>query len=95
MATVSVEESDDVTTLAAGIYTVVFGFAVSNRIGAFAEAFGALGLSSDAGSSHLLDGGFTFLMVDNLQLDASAGVRYAGDAEDAFVSAGVSWRIPR
>ncbi len=83
------------TTEAEGIYTAVLGFALADRVGAFVEGFGSLGLSDAVPSAHLIDAGFTFLARDNLQLDVSGGVRYAGTADDWFVSGGASVRLPR
>ena len=78
-----------------GIYTLAFSFALSERFGAFAEAFGALALSDDAVSVASLDGGLTFLVRNNLQLDARAGIGLDKDADTWFVGAGFGWRVPR
>ncbi len=85
----------ETSTQLEGIYTLAFGFALSERFGAFAEAFGALALSDDAVSVASLDGGLTFLARRNLQLDARAGVGLDKDADAWFVGAGFSWRVPR
>lgn len=76
-------------------YTLSFGFALSDRVGAFAETFGSL--PADGGEpAHHVDGGFTFLVRDNLQLDVSLGRGVSGaGAADWFVGAGVSVRVPR
>ncbi|MBI2071420.1 MAG: transporter [Gemmatimonadetes bacterium] len=59
----------------------------------FAETFGSLP-AGDGDAGHHVDGGFTFLVRDNLQLDLSFGRGIAG-ASDWFVGAGVSVRLPR
>ena len=82
-------------TLVDAVYTVVFGFALNDRVGAFAESFGTLAVSDGAVSEHLLDGGFTILLRDNLQLDMSAGVGLTGTADDWFLGAGLAIRVPR
>ncbi|MBI2403048.1 MAG: transporter [Gemmatimonadetes bacterium] len=58
-----------------------------------AETFGSLP-AGDGDAGHHVDGGFTFLVRDNLQLDLSFGRGIAG-ASDWFVGAGVSVRLPR
>lgn len=42
---------------------------------------------------HSIDGGFTWLATDDLQLDISAGAGLNDAAPDFFVSAGVAWRF--
>ena len=42
---------------------------------------------------HAADGGFTWLLGDDLQLDVSAGAGLDDDAPDFLVSAGVAWRF--
>ncbi len=82
-------------TLVDALYTVAFGFALTDRVGAFAESFGSFAVSDGAASEHLLDGGFTIMLRDNLQLDMSAGVGLNGAADDWFVGAGLSVRLPK
>ena len=88
-------ESGAERTLTQGIYTLSVGFGLGERVGAFAEAFGTVPLSQSAVAAHALDGGFTVLALPNLQLDLSAGVGLDDDADDWFVGAGVSLRVPR
>lgn len=83
------------TTLMDLTYTLSFGVALSERVGTFAETFGSLP-AGDGDHAHHLDGGVTFVVRDNLQLDVSAGRGIAGaGASDWFVGAGVSVRFPR
>jgi hypothetical protein len=77
------------------LYTVAIGFGLTDRLGAFVEGFGLLGLIEDRPDRHNLDGGFTLLLSDTIQLDASAGLGLNAAADDWFVSAGVSSRFPR
>ena len=46
------------------------------------------------GVAHI-EGGFTFLVNEDLQLDVSAGAGLNDAAPDFFVAAGVAWRLPR
>lgn len=77
------------------LYTLVFGFGLTERIGTFAESFGMLALSDAGASQHSLDGGFTFLLRDNLQFDLSGGIALNAAADDWFVGAGATVRVPR
>jgi hypothetical protein len=53
-------DADHTRTETEGIYTVALGVGLTQRLGLFMEAFGAVALSDQAVSAHLLDGGFTF-----------------------------------
>lgn len=54
-----------------------------------------MGLESGAPDPVSLDGGLTFGIRDNVQLDISAGVGLNRAADDWFVGAGVAIRVPR
>lgn len=77
------------------VYTVAFGFSLTDQVGAFAESFGTFALSDGSSSAHSLDGGLTLLVSDNLQLDLSGGVGLNDAAADWFVGAGISARLPK
>ena len=66
---------------------------LGERLGAFVEYFADI--EESASDQHSLDGGFTWLARDDLQLDLSAGIGLNDEAPDFFVAAGVSWRLPR
>lgn len=83
------------STLAKLQYTLVTGFALTDRIGAFAEFFGDSPLSAGGGSALSIDGGFTYLLRPNVQLDLAVGVGITDEAPDWFLTAGVSFRLPR
>jgi len=76
-------------------YTAVCGYAVSDQIGAFAEVYGDVPTESDLDASHLVDGGFTYLVQGNLQLDLAGGLGLSDAADDWFFGLGVSYRLPR
>ncbi|WP_066510293.1 transporter [Rufibacter sp. DG15C] len=75
------------------IYTVALGAALSEKLGAFIEFFGQK--PQDQKWQHQLDGGLTYKLLSNLQIDASAGLGLSKDAPDYFVSGGLSVRLPR
>ncbi|MGE3166789.1 MAG: transporter [Planctomycetota bacterium] len=82
-------------TLSATEYTVALGADITSRIGAFVEFFGDAGLSRPGGPANSVDAGLVFGLQPNLQLDAAAGVGLSEDADDWFVTVGVSFRFPR
>ena len=77
-------------------YTATVGFALAERFGSFLEIFGEAPLSDGArDATTSLDGGFTFLVLPNVQLDAAAGVGLSDEASDWFFGLGASVRLPR
>lgn len=70
--------------------SAALGAALGERLGAFVEAFG-FATDDDAGPAWA-DGGVTFLVHDDLQLDARAGAGLFQAAGDWFVGAGLSRR---
>jgi len=84
----------DRDTKASLAYTIVLGIALSEQLGTFIEFFGEV--PTDEGNpANSLDGGFTYLIADNLQVDVLGGVGISEDAEDWFLGAGLVWRLPR
>jgi hypothetical protein len=76
-------------------YTAALGIGLTDRLGAFAELFGEEPLDAPGGSAVSADGGFTWLLRPNLQLDAYAGAGLTEEAPDWFAGAGLSLRWPR
>ena len=68
------------------------GLGLTPRWGTYVEYFGAIETGAEA-DEHSLDGGFTWLASDDLQLDLSAGGGLNDAAPEWFVSAGLSWRF--
>jgi hypothetical protein len=69
------------------------GLTISDRLGSFVEYYGVI--EERAADQHSVDGGVTFLLSEDLQLDISAGAGLNDAAPDFFVAAGVAWRLPR
>jgi hypothetical protein len=67
---------------------------MTDKLGCFVEFFGDIPTGSNGGSANSFDGGFTYLIADNLQLDVFSGVGLSGDADDWFIGAGFSIRFP-
>jgi len=89
------EDGSSFESLSVFNYTAVLGMGVTDRLGAFVEFFGDIPFRAQEPASHLFDGGITFLVWKNLQLDTSFGVGLSESAEDWFAGAGVSFRLPR
>ncbi len=88
------DDGFDEDTVAAAIYTATLGFGLTDSLGAFLEIYGEIGLSAGGSPRHLFDGGFTYLVRDNVQLDIVAGIGISDPADDWFVGIGVSFRLP-
>ncbi len=74
-----------------GAGSVLVGYAISDRIGAFAEYFLISPISDGAGTAHYVDFGVTYLLTDHTQLDATAGFGLNDEADKFFVGGGVSF----
>jgi hypothetical protein len=73
------------TAVAVGVGTPLIG-----PLGTFLEYYGFF--RDDRGPSHNLDGGFTYLVDRNLQLDINAGVGLNERADDLFIGGGFAKR---
>jgi hypothetical protein len=72
------------------IYTLAYGYSLSNRIGAYLEVYGDF--PEDSSANHLWDAGFTYLANNDLQFDVTFGSGFT-DGQDLLLSAGLSYRI--
>ena len=73
-------------------YSLALGIGLLDKLGMYVESFG---LISENGAEHLVDGGFTYLLFPNFQLDISGGLGLNDEAIDNYVSIGFSYRIPK
>jgi len=72
------------------VYTLSYGYSLSERIGTYIELYGdAPELSS---ANHYWDAGFTYLAAWNLQYDLTFG-RSITDGQDLLLSAGLSYKF--
>jgi hypothetical protein len=76
-------------------YAGVLGITISERLSGFIEYFGDAPVNPTGKPANLIDGGFTFLVKDNFQLDLAGGVGMTEVSEDWFLGAGISYRYPR
>ena len=91
----TLDETNDRDTLSLFNYTAVLGIGLNERAGLFVEAFGDIPFNAQGGPRNSLDGGFTYLIRDNLQIDGSAGIGLSDSADDWFVGLGFTARLPR
>ena len=69
-------------------------FQITETVGTYVEYFGFYPESkiSNSGDEHFLNGGFTFALCDDLQLDVRSGFGLNDDSDDFFTGLGVSAR---
>ena len=89
------EETGDRDTFSLFDYTAVLGIGLNERAGLFVEVFGQIPFNAKGGPRHSFDGGLTYLIRDNLQIDGSAGIGLSDSADDWFVGLGFTARLPR
>ena len=75
---------------AAYIYTLAYGYSLTDSFGLYAELYGDMPENNSA--NHYWDAGLTYLVLPNLQLDATVGTSIT-EGQDVLVSAGFSYRI--
>jgi len=75
---------------AAYIYTLAYGYSLTDSFGLYAELYGDIPENNSA--NHYWDAGLTYLVLPNLQLDATVGTSIT-EGQDVLVSAGFSYRI--
>lgn len=75
---------------AAYIYTLAYGYSLTDSFGLYAELYGDMPENKSA--NHYWDAGLTYLVLPNLQLDATVGTSIT-EGQDILVSAGFSYRI--
>ncbi|WP_456441109.1 transporter [Psychroserpens sp.] len=76
---------------AAYIYTLSYGYSVTDKIGAYIELYGDF--PEDNKAIHLWNTGLTYLLSNNVQLDATVGSGIT-EGQDILLSAGVSFKLP-
>ncbi len=70
------------------------GYGLLDRVGAYTEWFAFFPHSADtATNKHYFNGGFTFLVSNNVQWDIRAGLGLNDAADDYFVGTGLSLRF--
>jgi hypothetical protein len=77
--------------------SLTFGFSLTERTGAFLEYFGLFPGGSSSGAdrsdTHYVNGGLTYLVHPDLQLDARIGAGLNGRSDDHFLGLGAARRF--
>jgi hypothetical protein len=87
---------DDATNAPFGIYAQswTIGYSLSERLGAYTEWFVLVPDGADSEQTqHYFDGGFTFLMSNDVQLDIRAGIGASEASNDYFAGSGMAVRF--
>ncbi len=74
------------------IYTLAYGYGITDSFGVYAEVYGDF--PEDSKANHFWDAGLTYLVMNNLQLDATVGTSIT-EGQDLLLSVGASYRIPK
>ncbi len=81
----------DDSSEAAAIYTLAYGYSFTDKFGMYAELYGDL--PEDSSANHYWDAGLTYLISNDLQLDAYVGTSIT-EGQDILIGLGASFRIP-
>ena len=73
--------------------SLAVGYSLTDKLGAYVEYFGFYPSDRNQSDTHFANGGFTYLITNNLQLDIRVGIGLNDEADDLFTGAGVSWRF--
>ncbi|WP_299674146.1 transporter [uncultured Dokdonia sp.] len=74
------------------IYTLAYGYSITDKLGAYVEVYGDL--PEDSSANHFWDAGLTYAIAPLIQLDATVGQSIT-EGQDLLLSAGVSFRIDK
>ncbi len=86
---------EDADRLSRFEWTAALGITATDRIGLYVELFGDAALSDSGGPANSFNGGLTWLVRDNVQLDLAVGIGLSDAADDGYAGVGVSFRLPR
>lgn len=75
---------------AAGVYTIAYGYGITNKFGFYIELYGDL--PEDSSANHYWDAGFTYLVNNDLQLDTYFGTSIT-EGQDILLGLGASYRF--
>jgi hypothetical protein len=72
-------------------YTLSLGYGITDKLSAFVEPYGFLPNNGD--ELHLINGGFTYLINDDFQVDLTGGFGLNEAAPDNFINCGASFLL--
>lgn len=76
-------------------YAAALGCDLAEKIGVFIEVYGGGPTDKLSEVSHSLDGGITYQILDNIQIDINGGFSLSNNSNDTFLDFGVAFRLPR
>ena len=74
------------------IYTLAYGYSLTDKLGAYVEIYGDL--PEDSKANHFWDAGLTYMIAPLIQLDATIGQSIT-TGQDILISGGISFRIDK
>lgn len=77
---------------ATAIYTLAYGYSFTDKLGMYAEVYGDF--PEDSSANHYWDAGITYLVNNDLQLDAYVGTSIA-EGQDLLLGLGFSYRAKK
>ena len=99
LSTAGSTQANKAIDVTGGEYTEIaqswtIGYSLSDQIGAYTEWFAFIPSGADeARAEHYVNGGFTYLVNNNLQLDIRAGFGLNEEADDFFTGTGAAIRF--
>jgi len=72
--------------------SLTYAYSITDDFGAYLEYFGFYPTGNDASDAHFINGGFTYLVTNDLQFDIRVGHGLNEEADDLFAGAGFSIR---
>ena len=88
----AVDDADEIYVEFAQSWTI--GYSLTDRLGAYTEWFALIPSGAvEAKPEHYFDGGFTYIITDDIQWDVRAGVGANESADDFFAGTGLSIRF--
>ncbi|NNL15316.1 MAG: transporter [Flavobacteriaceae bacterium] len=77
---------------ASAIYTLAYGYSISSKFGMYLELYGDI--PEDSSANHYWDSGLTYLVSNDLQLDAYIGTSIT-EGQDFLFGLGASFRLAK
>ncbi len=92
----SEDDKGDRDTRSVFQYTATVAISLTDRLGTYMEFFGDVPTGRSSGKpANSFNGGFTYLLANNVQLDIASGLGLSDSADDWFIGMGISFRFPK
>jgi hypothetical protein len=85
--------TDEGDQFAQGLGSLTAALSLTERVGTYLEYFAICPGAEGADCAHSLNGGVTYLINNDIQLDWRVGVGLNEQADDFFAGVGLSWRF--